>query len=268
VIVSKDCETIVYLAHFTNGAADANETVAINEHTHIVSGSDDGKTITYTCTACGDTYDVIVAESAEASKLPVLTVSNVQGFVGQTAEIPVVLSNNPGLKAMEFTVTYNATALKLVDVKDGGLFGSFAWNAGAARTGCAIVSLGGENEIADTTTNGTAVTLEFEIVDASENANVSVSYMSGDVYSGDTGAMDVVIDNGSVAIKTFMLGDVNKDGVVDIKDVTILRRYLAGTVSADTEDAPAADCNEDGVVDIKDVTILRRYLAGTAELGK
>ena len=61
---------------------------------------------------------------------------------------------------------------------------------------------------------------------------------------------------------------VNKDGVVDIKDVTILRRYLAGTVAADTVDAPAADCNEDGVVDIKDVTILRRYLAGTAELGK
>jgi len=268
VIVSKDCETIVYLAHFTNGAADATETVAINAHKHIVSGSEDGKTITYTCTACGDTYDVIVAESAEASKLPVLTVSNVQGFVGQTVEIPVVLSNNPGLKAMEFTVTYNAAALKLVDVKDGGLFGSFAWNAGAARTGSAIITLGGENEIADTTTNGTAVTLVFEIVDASENANVSVSYMSGDVYSGDTGAMDVVIDNGSVAIKTFMLGDVNKDGVVDIKDVTILRRYLAGTVAADTVDAPAADCNEDGVVDIKDVTILRRYLAGTAELGK
>ena len=268
VIVSKDCETIVYLAHFTNGAADATETVAINAHKHIVSGSEDGKTITYTCTACGDTYDVIVAESAEASKLPVLTVSNVQGFVGQTVEIPVVLSNNPGLKAMEFTVTYNAAALKLVDVKDGGLFGSFAWNAGAARTGSAIITLGGENEIADTTTNGAAVTLVFEIVDASENANVSVSYMSGDVYSGDTGAMDVVIDNGSVAIKTFMLGDVNKDGVVDIKDVTILRRYLAGTVAADTVDAPAADCNEDGVVDIKDVTILRRYLAGTAELGK
>ena len=65
---------------------------------------------------------------------------------------------------------------------------------------------------------------------------------------------------------TFMLGDVNRDGVVDIKDVTILRRYLAGT--ATDVDVPAADCNEDGVVDIKDVTILRRYLAGTAQLGK
>ena len=267
VIASKDCVTIVYLAHFTIGAADATETVAINDHKHMIFGSDDGKTITYTCTLCGDSYDVVVSESTEASKLPVLSVSDVQGYVGKTVEIPVVLSNNPGLKSMKFTVSYNAAALKLVEVKDSGLFGSFAWIEGAGRNGGAIITLGGENEIADTTTNGTAVTLVFEVVDASENTNVSLHYLHGDVYSGDTGAVDIVIDNGSVAIKTFMLGDVNKDGVVDIKDVTVLRRYLAGTTAEADVDVQASDCNGDGVVDIKDVTILRRYLAGTAELG-
>jgi hypothetical protein len=39
-------------------------------------------------------------------------------------------------------------------------------------------------------------------------------------------------------------------------------------VAGSDVDLLAADCNCDGVVDIKDVTILRRYLAGTAELGK
>jgi hypothetical protein len=76
------------------------------------------------------------------------------------------------------------------------------------------------------------------------------------------------IDNGKITVYTYLLGDVNRDGVVDIKDVTILRRYLAGTVAGSDVDLLAADCNCDGVVDIKDVTILRRYLAGTAELGK
>jgi hypothetical protein len=37
------------------------------------------------------------------------------------------------------------------------------------------------------------------------------------------------IDNGKITVYTYLLGDVNQDGVVDIKDVTILRRYLAGT---------------------------------------
>lgn len=54
-------------------------------------------------------------------------------------------------------------------------------------------------------------------------------------------------------------GDTNGDGAVDAKDVTVLRRYLAGwnpNIHLD-----AADLNGDGVVDAKDVTVLRRQLA-------
>jgi len=54
-------------------------------------------------------------------------------------------------------------------------------------------------------------------------------------------------------------GDTNGDGAVDAKDVTILRRYLAGW-NPDIH-LDAADLNGDGVVDAKDVTVLRRRLA-------
>lgn len=58
----------------------------------------------------------------------------------------------------------------------------------------------------------------------------------------------------------YLAGDVNNDGVVDAKDVTALRRYLAGWDI--TIQANSADLSGDGVVDAKDVTILRRLLAG------
>ena len=58
----------------------------------------------------------------------------------------------------------------------------------------------------------------------------------------------------------YLSGDVNNDGVVDAKDVTALRRYLAGWDI--TIQANSADLSGDGVVDAKDVTILRRLLAG------
>lgn len=62
----------------------------------------------------------------------------------------------------------------------------------------------------------------------------------------------------------YMAGDVNGDSVVDAKDVTLLKRYLAGwsgvTVGA------AADVNNDSVVDAKDVTLLKRYLAGWSDV--
>jgi hypothetical protein len=57
------------------------------------------------------------------------------------------------------------------------------------------------------------------------------------------------------------VGDVNEDGVRNAKDVTILRRYLAGGYGITVTDG-AADVNKDGAISAKDVTFLRRYLAG------
>ena len=50
-------------------------------------------------------------------------------------------------------------------------------------------------------------------------------------------------------------GDVNKDGIVDINDVTAL---LDSLMSGDTEmlDPVAADLNGDGLIDIEDATLL------------
>ncbi len=57
------------------------------------------------------------------------------------------------------------------------------------------------------------------------------------------------------------VGDVDGDGSITPKDVTKLRRYLAGGWGVDvaTEDG---DVDEDGAITPKDVTKLRRYLAG------
>lgn len=55
-------------------------------------------------------------------------------------------------------------------------------------------------------------------------------------------------------------GDVNLDGVTDIKDVLALRKYLVGI---DTKcDTTKADMNRDKNIDMKDVLVLRKLLAG------
>ncbi|MBR3417609.1 MAG: carbohydrate-binding protein [Oscillospiraceae bacterium] len=50
-------------------------------------------------------------------------------------------------------------------------------------------------------------------------------------------------------------------GSIDLKDVTVLRRHLAGGWNVIISEANS-DVNRDGSIDLKDVTILRRYLAG------
>ncbi|MCQ2404486.1 MAG: dockerin type I repeat-containing protein [Clostridia bacterium] len=59
---------------------------------------------------------------------------------------------------------------------------------------------------------------------------------------------------------TVTAGDVNNDGAVNMKDVLILRKHLAG-IEVEMN-ANAADMNADGAVNMKDVLALRKKLAG------
>ncbi|MBR5371414.1 MAG: dockerin type I repeat-containing protein [Oscillospiraceae bacterium] len=56
-------------------------------------------------------------------------------------------------------------------------------------------------------------------------------------------------------------GDLNGDGKLDLKDVVLLRRAIAGGWNV-TADPAAADLNGDSAVNLKDVILLRRTIAG------
>lgn len=56
-----------------------------------------------------------------------------------------------------------------------------------------------------------------------------------------------------------LLGDVDKNGRVEINDATMLQRYLSEYVTG--VDSRVADVNRDGKVNIKDVTEIQRYVA-------
>lgn len=56
-------------------------------------------------------------------------------------------------------------------------------------------------------------------------------------------------------------GDANEDGLVDLVDVILIRRYLAGGWNV-TINLSNADVDGDGEVTLTDVILIRRYLAG------
>lgn len=59
----------------------------------------------------------------------------------------------------------------------------------------------------------------------------------------------------------FLLGDVNRDGYVDVADVTALIGYILG--SDDGIDTRAGNMNGDGEIDVADVTALIAYILGS-----
>ena len=57
-------------------------------------------------------------------------------------------------------------------------------------------------------------------------------------------------------------GDVNGDGDVTMKDVLLMRRYIAGLDDLDDAQLVLGDMNGDGDITMKDVLLARRYIAG------
>jgi len=59
----------------------------------------------------------------------------------------------------------------------------------------------------------------------------------------------------------FIYGDLNGDGEIDLADLMLLRRHLAGWENLGI-DMRATDVNADGDIDLADLMLLRRKLAG------
>ena len=102
-------------------------------------------------------------------------------------------------------------------------------------------------------------------------------YFSGDTQKNndfviyghkDTAAERYATENGfkfvdlDAPVPSFELGDVNRDGSVNIKDATAIQKNIAGLIEFDTEQNSLADFNEDASVNIKDATAIQKKIAG------
>ncbi|MGN0558920.1 MAG: dockerin type I domain-containing protein [Acutalibacteraceae bacterium] len=59
-----------------------------------------------------------------------------------------------------------------------------------------------------------------------------------------------------------VLGDVNGDGKVNVKDVTTIQKSAASIITLSDEQSKAADVNKDGKVNVTDATAIQKYSAG------
>ncbi len=60
-----------------------------------------------------------------------------------------------------------------------------------------------------------------------------------------------------------VLGDVDGNEIVNIKDATLVQKYIAGLIIMNKTEKNAGDVDRDGDVTIKDATLLQKYVAET-----
>ena len=59
-----------------------------------------------------------------------------------------------------------------------------------------------------------------------------------------------------------MIGNVDKKYTVEINDATAIQKYLSNMISFDRLSLRNADANQDGKIDVDDVTLIQKYVAG------
>lgn len=60
-------------------------------------------------------------------------------------------------------------------------------------------------------------------------------------------------------------GDVNGDGVIDIRDVTMTMQYVLNRREFNEKQLKAADVNSDNAIDVQDVVLIMRYILRTID---
>ena len=201
-------------------------------------------------------FDVTVMEPG------VFTVSDASARAGETVEVAVRVSQNPGIAAAWLELSYDPQVLALEDVQNGEIFPDACFTPGNNLTAVPFRALFVDSLTTDNyTQDGTLVVFTFRVLPDAPGGDtpVSVSYDADSTYDVGLRNIPFVTQDGTLTAQR-LPGDVDADGVVNLKDAVLLRRYLAGwdvTVNPDN-----ADVDRIEGVTLKDVTHITRFLAG------
>lgn len=204
--------------------------------------------------------NVAQPEDSISSTTPVISMTNEKAVTGQQFKVTVSLKNNPGVAHAKLNVSYDRSKLQLVSVEDAGLLSNFT---GADVTDYPYTMTWGDPENpADVTADGAIAVLTFNVIaDGACETDITIAYARREVYNANGEYVEFVPVRNTVDVRHFTSGDVNDDGVINMKDVATLRRYVAGWPNI-TLNIDAADVTDDGTVNLKDVATLQRYVSG------
>ena len=223
--------------------------------------------------------------SADAA--PTLTVVNGQTVdAGETFTVTVEMSGNPGLWSTKILLYFDPE-LVCESVSAGEIFSagemtlandlnrSCATNrtARAAFDGrgidpqdynSACVFFVNDNDV-DNTANGVLATFTMRAPSEPGTYFIGVLDALGDVINNDSEDVYFSYVNSSVVVEESVqvkLGDVNGDGIVNVKDITTLKKYLASAITLDDIVFQNSDIDGNGAVGVKDLNELKSLIAG------
>lgn len=194
---------------------------------------------------------------------PVISIKSVNDTAGAVVDVTVEITNNTGILGATLGFTYDS-GLTLLNATEGEAFSALTMTKpGKFVSPCRFVWDGQEITQKDVK-DGIILTLQFKIdenAEAGTEYSINMSYKKGDILDADLNSVDVKLVNGSVGVVDFLPGDLDGDGIVNTKDIVLLRRDIAGGYDQKVNSA-AGDVDNNGERNTRDIILVRRYVAG------
>lgn len=198
------------------------------------------------------------ASAAETAKLT-FTASSKNAVPGETVDVDIVMTNNPGIASIGLNVGYDSDILTIENITFNSAMGGTTQTSQLTKNPAKIIWI---NSTENFNGDATVATITFKVKsDITDNiaTDVELTYDPDDIYNIAEDNIDCDIVNGVVNVVAAVPGDINGDTKVNNKDVTRLMQYLAHWDVF--VNVPTLDTNGDGKVNNKDVTRLMQYLA-------
>ena len=187
-----------------------------------------------------------------------LALSENTANVGQTVSVELNTVINPGIAGMRVAIGYDPAVLTLIDAQGKDFAGV---EFGPLSNPLSVIWLDAIN--ANNTTVGTVAVLTFKIAANAPAGTypLSISVVDeNDIFNAELKPVNFAMMDGAIHVTDTLPGDVDNNGVVNVRDLGTLQRYLNGwDIIIHTANA---DVNADGIVNVRDYGLLQQYLNG------
>lgn len=198
----------------------------------------------------------VVFSVTAGAQAPTIAVSSVSAKPGDTVELMVSVSGNPGINTFSLGFEYDTDRLTLQNVTaSDALGGQFTYAKKAVWLNSS-----------DSTYNGEILTLSFKVNDnaTAGNASVNVTYSAGDISNYNEDDVNFGTVPGAVTVtggETGELGDVDLNGKIDAEDARLALRAAAKLQTLTGEQFARADVDGNGDLNAIDARKILRVAA-------
>lgn len=194
-----------------------------------------------------------------------VSISSAEGKEGDTVQLSVSIADNAGFGGITVKVGFDKNVLEFKGAEcllAEGLFETSPADKANAEGSVVLAYVGYEN----VSVNSAIFNVTFSIKEGAADGDSAVTLEldeSSFVYNGsDMKDFTAQVSGGKVTVLKGLLGDVDLDGDISAKDLTLIARHIARIELITNSTALAnADINKDGDVTSADLTKLARHIA-------